>query len=81
VQKADAIGVTAQLAERDTKQLQDVTVVRRSSQQILVGRHSLAQAAGTVVADSVLQGDAIGWLTWGHGIFSGVGGICAPGAA
>jgi hypothetical protein len=46
-----SVGVAYELSERDAEQLQQVGIVRRTSQQCLIARDCLAQPAGTMVAN------------------------------
>src|SRR4029077_3112589 len=50
-EKGGAFRVTSELSQRHAEQLQEVGIVRCTSQQCLVARNRLAQAAGTMVAN------------------------------
>jgi Flp pilus assembly protein TadD len=69
-EEADAVRVTAELGECYAKQLQEVGIIRRSTQQILIRGDRLAQAAGPVVMNGVLKTDAVGLIKCAHGIFA-----------
>ena len=50
-EQRDAFRGTFELSQRHTEQLQEVGIIRATSQQSLVARDCLAQAAGTMVAN------------------------------
>jgi len=65
-EKVGSFRVTSELSQRDAEELQEVGIVRGASEECLVARDRLAQAAGTMVANRGGEARTVGAVSCAH---------------